>query len=122
MHTRQCAAAGLLQLPVSWLGIRALNGNFTAINVAQIIFLLPIFIFCWMMHKCAAPCQCIALFSVSDHILVMAEGLVETWLPSCCSNPSVTNLRVLSACRWSTENLVPIRPMEGQELPMDMVR
>ena len=48
------AAAGLLQLPVSWLGIRALNGNFTAINVAQIIFLLPIFVFCWMMHRCAA--------------------------------------------------------------------
>jgi hypothetical protein len=45
------AAAGLLQLPVSWLGIRALNGNFTAINVAQIIFLLPIFVFCWMMHR-----------------------------------------------------------------------
>jgi hypothetical protein len=36
---------------VSWLGIRALNGNFTAINVAQIIFLLPIFVFCWMMHR-----------------------------------------------------------------------
>lgn len=36
---------------MSWLGIRALNGNFTAINVAQIVFLLPIFVFCWMMHR-----------------------------------------------------------------------
>lgn len=47
------ADAGLLQLPVSWLGIRALNSDFTAINVAQIVFLMPVFIFCWMMHKCA---------------------------------------------------------------------
>lgn len=64
---------GLLQLPVSWLGIRHLNGNFTAINIAQIITLLPIFGFCWMMHK------------------------------------------------WGNENLVPIRPMEGEQLPDTMV-
>eukprot|EP00208_Stichococcus_sp_RCC1054_P002385 CAMPEP_0206140458 /NCGR_PEP_ID=MMETSP1473-20131121/9531_1 /ASSEMBLY_ACC=CAM_ASM_001109 /TAXON_ID=1461547 /ORGANISM="Stichococcus sp, Strain RCC1054" /LENGTH=615 /DNA_ID=CAMNT_0053534611 /DNA_START=553 /DNA_END=2400 /DNA_ORIENTATION=+ len=64
---------GLLQLPVSWLGIRHLNGNFTAINISQIIILMPVFIFCWMMHK------------------------------------------------WSSENLVPIRPMEGEQLPDNMV-
>lgn len=64
---------GLLQLPVSWLGIRNLNGNFTAINVAQIVFLMPVFIFCAYMRK------------------------------------------------WETQDLVPIRPMEGEELPTHQV-
>jgi len=66
--TAPIAVAGLLQLPVSWLGIRALNGNFTAINIAQIIFLMPVFIFCWMMHKCA-------YYSPLEHV---SRGLVQS--------------------------------------------
>ncbi len=32
-----------------------------------------------------------------------------------------STLKPFPCRRWSTENLVPIRPMEGQELPMHMV-
>ncbi len=44
------------------------------INVAQIVILAPLFVFCWYMRK------------------------------------------------WETQDLVPIRPMEGEELPANMVR
>ncbi|GAB4813661.1 hypothetical protein N2152v2_000707 [Parachlorella kessleri] len=64
---------GLLQYPLTYLGIHGLDGNFTAINVAQVIVLLPLFVFCWYMYK------------------------------------------------WEREDLVPIRPMEGEELPVDMM-
>lgn len=64
---------GLLQFPLTSLGLHALDGNFTAINVAQVILLIPLFIFCYFMYK------------------------------------------------WEREDLVPIRPMEGEELPVDLV-
>ena len=64
---------GLLQYPLTYLGIHAFNGNFTAINVAQVVILLPLFLFCLFMGK------------------------------------------------WEREDLVPIRPMEGEELPCDMM-
>lgn len=64
---------GLLQFPLGYLGIHALNGNFTWINIAQALILLPFFIFCYYMYK------------------------------------------------WEREELVPIRPLEGEELPCDMV-
>ena len=44
------------------------------INVAQIVILAPLFVFCWYMRQ------------------------------------------------WETQDLVPIRPMEGEELPANMVR
>jgi hypothetical protein len=64
---------GLLQYPLTYLGIHQLDGNFTIINVAQALVLLPLFIFCWYMYKC------------------------------------------------EREDLVPIRPMEGEELPCNLV-
>lgn len=64
---------GLLQFPLTYLGIHALDGNFTLINIGQAVVLLPLFIFCYFM-----------------------------W-------------------RWEREDLVPIRPLEGEELPCDMV-
>lgn len=64
---------GLLQYPLTYLAIHGLDGNFTWINVAQVILLLPLFIFCYYMWK------------------------------------------------WEREDLVPIRPLEGEELPTDPV-
>lgn len=64
---------GLLQYPLTYLAIHPLDGNFTWINVAQVVVLVPLFIFCFYM-----------------------------W-------------------RWEREDLVPIRPLEGEELPCDMV-
>lgn len=64
---------GLLQYPLTTLGLHALGGNFTAINVGQVVILLPLFAFCFFMYK------------------------------------------------WEREDLVPIRPMEGEELPVDLV-
>lgn len=64
---------GLLQYPLTYLAIHSFDGNFTAINVAQVIVLLPLFIFCYFMGK------------------------------------------------WEREDLVPIRPLEGEELPCDMM-
>lgn len=64
---------GLLQYPLTYLAIHAFDGNFTAINVAQAIILLPLFLFCFFMYK------------------------------------------------WEREDLVPIRPLEGEELPCDMM-
>jgi MFS family permease len=64
---------GLLQYPLTYLGIHALDGNFTVINVGQAVVLLPLFVFCYYMGK------------------------------------------------WEREDLVPIRPLEGEELPFDMM-
>jgi MFS family permease len=64
---------GLLQYPLTYLGIHALDGNFTVINVVQALVLLPLFMFCYYMGK------------------------------------------------WEREDLVPIRPLEGEELPCDMM-
>jgi MFS family permease len=64
---------GLLQYPVSYAGIHALDGDFTWISVAQIGVLLPLFFFCYKMYK------------------------------------------------WERQDLVPIRPLEGEELPVDVV-
>jgi MFS family permease len=64
---------GLLQYPLTYLGIHSLDGNFTIINVVQAIVLLPLFVFCYFMR------------------------------------------------RWEREDLVPIRPLEGEELPCDMM-
>ena len=64
---------GLLQYPLTYLAIHSFDGNFTVINVGQVILLLPLFVFCFYM-----------------------------W-------------------RWEREDLVPIRPLEGEELPCDMV-
>jgi hypothetical protein len=64
---------GLLQYPLTYLGIHALDGNFTWINICQAILLLPLFMFCYYMGK------------------------------------------------WEREDLVPIRPLEGEELPCDMM-
>ena len=63
---------GLIQYPLTYLGIHGLDGDFTWINVAQIVVLLPFYFFCWKMY------------------------------------------------RWEREDLVPIRPLEGEELPCDM--
>ena len=64
---------GLLQFPLTYLAIHSFGGNFTAINVAQVVVLLPLSIFCYFMYK------------------------------------------------WEREDLVPIRPLEGEELPTDMM-
>lgn len=64
---------GLLQYPLTYLAIHSFDGNFTAINIGQVIVLLPLFLFCYFMGK------------------------------------------------WEREDLVPIRPLEGEELPCDMV-
>lgn len=64
---------GLLQYPLTYLAIHSFNGNFTAINIGQVIVLLPLFLFCYFMGK------------------------------------------------WEREDLVPIRPLEGEELPCDVV-
>lgn len=64
---------GLLQYPLTYFAIHSLDGNFTLINVAQVVILLPLFIFCYYMG------------------------------------------------RWEREDLVPIRPLEGEELPVDIV-
>ena len=64
---------GLLQYPLTYLGIHALDGNFTVINIVQVVVLLPLFLFCYYMGK------------------------------------------------WEREDLVPIRPLEGEELPCDMM-
>ncbi|KAL4517173.1 hypothetical protein Ndes2437B_g06781 [Nannochloris sp. 'desiccata'] len=64
---------GLLQYPLTYLGIHALDGNFTVINIVQVLVLLPLFVFCYYMGK------------------------------------------------WEREDLVPIRPLEGEELPLDMM-
>ena len=41
----------LLQYPLTTLGLHALGGNFMAINVAQVIILMPLFIFCYFMYR-----------------------------------------------------------------------
>jgi len=64
---------GLLQFPLTYFAIHVLDGNFTAINIAQVVILLPLSIFCYYMYK------------------------------------------------WEREDLVPIRPLEGEELPCDMI-
>lgn len=64
---------GLLQFPLTYFVIHVLDGNFTAINIAQVIILFPLSIFCFYMYK------------------------------------------------WEREDLVPIRPLEGEELPCDMI-
>lgn len=64
---------GLLQFPLTYFAIHVLDGDFTAINIAQVIILLPLSIFCYYMYK------------------------------------------------WEREDLVPIRPLEGEELPCDMI-
>jgi hypothetical protein len=60
---------GLLQYPLTTLAIHQLDGNFTWINVAQVVVLLPLFVFVYYMY------------------------------------------------RWEREDLVPVRPLEGEELP-----
>lgn len=64
---------GLLQFPLTYFAIHVLDGDFTAINIAQVVILLPLSIFCYYMY------------------------------------------------RWEREDLVPIRPLEGEELPCDMI-
>lgn len=64
---------GLLQFPLTYFAIHVLDGNFTVINIAQVIIILPLSIFCYYMYK------------------------------------------------WEREDLVPIRPLEGEELPCDML-
>lgn len=64
---------GLLQYPITYLAIHALDGSFWIINLCQAAILLPLFFFCAAMR------------------------------------------------RWERDDLVPIRPMEGEELPCDMV-
>jgi len=64
---------GLLQFPLTYFAIHVLDGDFTAINIAQVIILLPLSVFCYYMYK------------------------------------------------WEREDLVPIRPLEGEELPCDMI-
>ena len=58
---------------MTYFAIHVLDGDFTAINIAQVIILLPLSVFCYYMYK------------------------------------------------WEREDLVPIRPLEGEELPCDMI-
>lgn len=64
---------GLLQFPLTYFAIHQLNGNFTWINIFQVIILSPLMYFCYKMYG------------------------------------------------WERQDLVPIRPMEGEELPCDML-
>lgn len=58
VHAKSPVVAGLapsprlLQYPLTTLGLGPLHGNFTAINVAQAIILLPLFVFCYFMYRC----------------------------------------------------------------------
>ena len=58
---------------MTYFAIHQLNGNFTWINVFQVIILSPLMLFCYKVYG------------------------------------------------WERQDLVPIRPMEGEELPCDML-
>ena len=93
------------QFPLTYVGIHALDGNFTIINIAQMVVLLPLFVFCFFMYKWEreelVPIRCVCVWCKTLHDAAASA-------PSLLASPAPPLLALPS-------------PLEGEELPTDPV-